>query len=32
MNTGEIAQAHGAKPLISHPAAGTSCGIETGTR
>ena len=25
MNTGEIAQAHGAKPLISHPAAKTAC-------
>jgi len=32
MNTGEIAQAHGAKPLISHPAEGTAGGTETGTR
>lgn len=29
MNRGEIAQAHGAKPLISHPAIRTACGAGT---
>lgn len=31
MNTGGIAQAHGAKPLISHPDAGTSAGEQGPT-